>query len=518
MRRKWVWLLGLMALWAAAQAKAEEPPFRQVPASIRVLTTVSAGQLTPEEVVAEARAEGVRVLVITDQLLVRAEYGLWPLRRLLRRVVERPSVLAYGPERYLKELAELDRRYPEVLVIPGVDVAPAYYYEGSPLRGDLEVRQWSEQMTVIGLTDPEALRGAPVVANPYRRVRPLGAPGLLVGPLAALITSALICWRIRYGYTGTQRLLRPLAAAAGVGSLLLLINNFPYSTVEPSPYGGDPGVEPYQDFIDYARRRGALVFWSHPEAAMETSISGVRLLTRPYTDHVEMSRGATGLAVLYGDARRAHLPGELWDRLLLEYTRGERAQPLWGIGEVDFHGEPLSLRQVETVLMLREVSADEVIEALAAGRSYARGGGGDLRLRLGEFVVTDPAAGAEARSGGTLRSSRRVSVLVQGGTEPRGEAGEEGSRGGASTGRAGTVTLVRGGEVVRRERFRDEFRVQFEEDLPAGMTYYRVLVEHPRGGELISNPIFVRVSAPRGRAEGRSRGAAAAGEAEGPER
>ena len=493
MRHRWVWALVLMAASLVARAGAEERPLRQVPASVRVLTTVSAGALTPEEVVAKARAEGVRVLVVTDQLVVRAEYGLWPLRRLLRRVVERPSVLTYGPESYFRELAELDRRYPEVLVVPGVDVAPAYYYEGSLLGGDLTVRRWSEQMTVIGLADGEALRGAPVVANPYRRPRPLGSPGLLVGPLAALIISGLLYWRVRYGYTSTQRLLRPLLVAAAVVSLLLLVNNFPYGTVGPSPYGGDPGVKPYQRFIDYARARGALVFWSHPEATMEASISGVRLLTRPYTDHVGMSRGATGLAVLYGDARRAHLPGELWDQLLLEYVRGERAEPTWGVGEVDFHGEPMSLRQVETVLMLREVSADEVIGALAAGRSYARGGGRGRRLRLEEFVVADPATGAEARSGGTLVSGRRVSVRVEGGTEPRGEAPAAG---------VGTVTVVRGGEVVRKERFRDGFRVRFEEDLPAGMTYYRVLVEHPEGGELISNPVFVRVE---GRAEPRPR-------------
>ncbi len=489
----------LVAALLAVGVSAAEEPLTQVPASIRVVTTVSAGTLTPAEVVAKAEAEGVRVLVITDQLLTRAEYGLWPLRRLLRRVMERPSVLTYGPERYLNELAELDRQHPGVLVIAGLDVSPHYYWQGSPLARDLAVRQWSEQMTVIGLTDPEALRLAPLVANPHLG-RFLGSPLMLIGPLAALVVAGTVSWRVRYGFTVNQRLLRPVALLAVVVSVLFLVNNFPYDSPGPSPYAGDPGVGPYQDFIDYGRGRGALVFWSHPEMTMQATISGVELLTRPYTDHVRQSRGATGLAVVYGDARRAHLPGELWDVLLGEYARGERAEPTWGIGEVDFHGgpvdrrgEPASFRQVETVLMLHEVSADDVVEALGSGRCYARAGRRGRRLCLNEFVASDAASGEEARSGQELRSRGRVSVVAEGSTE-QGPETLPGRR--LAGGRQGTVTLVRNGQVVRKEPFQENFQIRLSEDLPGGLNWYRVLVEHPDSGELVSNPIFVR--APQG--------------------
>ena len=79
-----------------------------------------------------------------------------------------------------------------------------------------------------------------------------------------------------------------------------------------------------------------------------------------------------------------------------------------------------------------------------------------------------------------------VSVLVEGSTEqgPETPPGTEG--------REGTVTLVRNGQVVRTESFRENFQIRLREDLPGGVTWYRVLVEHPASGELTSNPIFVR--------------------------
>ena len=45
-----------------------------------------------------------------------------------------------------------------------------------------------------------------------------------------------------------------------------LIENFPFTRYEFSPYQKDTPWKPYQRLVDYANRNGGLAFWAHPES------------------------------------------------------------------------------------------------------------------------------------------------------------------------------------------------------------------------------------------------------------
>ena len=85
------------------------------------------GKLTPEDIIKNAREKGVQALIFTDHALVKISYGLSPFRRLLQFSAEENSVYKKGIHRYFKELETLNRKYPDLLVIPSVEATPFYY-------------------------------------------------------------------------------------------------------------------------------------------------------------------------------------------------------------------------------------------------------------------------------------------------------------------------------------------------------------------------------------------------------
>ena len=48
--------------------------------------------------------------------------------------------------------------------------------------------------------------------------------------------------------------------------VLLLFDNHPFRSSLVDQYHGDRGIKPYQEVIDFAVSKGALVFWNDVEA------------------------------------------------------------------------------------------------------------------------------------------------------------------------------------------------------------------------------------------------------------
>ena len=66
--------------------------------------------------------------------------------------------------------------------------------------------------------------------------------------------------------------------------------------------------------------------------------------------------------------------GREWDRVLLEYCRGERNAPAWAISTADFHeegGAGEELGNFPTVFLVKKKTKNEVLTALKEGRMYA---------------------------------------------------------------------------------------------------------------------------------------------------
>jgi hypothetical protein len=135
--------IAVIPLWAAIvasgglEAESTTRDSARIPnaAAIHVHSSFSNGENSILEIARLARDHGVEVLVLTDSFMTRVSYGVWPFDRLgitgLNRRV-RAGVVDHGIGRYLENAAEAQRRVPEVLVVPGVEVAPHYWWTGTP--------------------------------------------------------------------------------------------------------------------------------------------------------------------------------------------------------------------------------------------------------------------------------------------------------------------------------------------------------------------------------------------------
>ncbi|MCJ2532151.1 MAG: hypothetical protein LN413_07635, partial [Candidatus Thermoplasmatota archaeon] len=87
-------LSGLFVIFVL-QGEAEGA-FLQVKGAFHVHTSFSTGALSLEELLEEAQREGIGSVIFAENFLLRYEYGLFPFRGLVKKVVEEPSVLRWG--------------------------------------------------------------------------------------------------------------------------------------------------------------------------------------------------------------------------------------------------------------------------------------------------------------------------------------------------------------------------------------------------------------------------------------
>ncbi|TAJ26469.1 MAG: hypothetical protein EPO64_06410, partial [Nitrospirae bacterium] len=165
------WVVMGAAVWGlAGQAQAigaseAEPEFRPLVAAFHVHSTVSTGTLSLDELAERAERLGIDAVVLTDNFVLRYEYGLFPLRGSLRRTFSLPSVLDYGLERYFADVAAAQARHPKVLLVPGVEVVPHYFWTGSLVDRNLTMHNSQKNMLVFGLSRPEDYAALPVNGN-----------------------------------------------------------------------------------------------------------------------------------------------------------------------------------------------------------------------------------------------------------------------------------------------------------------------------------------------------------------
>lgn len=476
---------------------AEEPPAPSGTAmtvAVHVHSTVSTGSLSLDEIAERAQRMGIDAVVFSENLALRYEYGLFPLRGFLRRTVTLPSVVEYGIDRYLAALAQAQARHPGVLLVPGVEVTPHYYWTGSPLDRNLTMHNSQKNLLVVGLTRPEDYAALPVPGNAAFSRYGWEALGTL-GPVAMLLCAGWL-WRrtttrkVRVGVAMIRVVQRdqvPAGLLAACGALLLLLG-WPYDSPLFSFYDDQVKERPYQALIDMAAQRGGTVVWSMPEAVdfnvhSYGPLGPVTVKTDPYPLSLLQTTGYAGFGGVYQDARTLTEPGALWDQLLLQYLDGQRAAPPVAYGEIAFHrpGEAgIELNQVLNVVTVRERTIAGLAEAMQAGRLYALAQTGrPFGLRLDTFQV-------ETQDG--------TRVAVAGQSFERG-AGPPAVRVAVSATDSGShqvfVTVVRSGQIIARVAGTTPFHQRLVDvTLPAGAAaFYRVDI---RGeGEILSNPIFV---------------------------
>ncbi len=459
--------------------------FEPVRAAIHVHSSYSTGDESLREIAEQARANGLAVLILTDDDLLEVSYGLPPWSRLLRVTQSEEALFTDNRlEAYLDEIRQLDASFEDLVIIDGVESAPYYTWDVDWAQRRWTVRGWNKHLLAIGLDSADAYRGLPVLGGDGMWLPQDGSAVLrMLWPVLGLFYAL---WLGRRMHGTVLRLL-----VASICLLFLLDGSLGDFRVARFDANVDTGPQPYQAWIDAVAAADGLSFWAHPEAALTIpahSVAGiveVHSQTPAHAGDLLATQGYTGFAALYADNVTATEPGREWDQTLIEYLQGRRARPSWGMGEIDYHRQErgAELHDIQTVLFVEERSRQGVLEALTHGRAYAVRGG-DEALQLQRFVATtvvgEAVAGQQVSTAGKPWTVSAVIDKANGTTE------------------VVDLRLVRGTaqgqvEVVARLSGSTPLHVEHVETrLPQDeQCYFRLLVTS-RTSILTSNPIFLR--------------------------
>ena len=489
-----------LVLLCASSAWAADP-LRPVPAVMHIHSTWSTGDSTLESLIARARALGVEAIFLTENSSLRFEYGLFPLRNLLRYRVEFPSLLNRRPEAFLEAVRAANARQQDVLLIPGTEVSPYYYWTGSLFGNTLTMHDGEKKLLAFGLYRPEDYRAVPSVGNPDATrwgwgslwlLSPgmLGIPGVWLIRLRKRRVVRLQNFRVAVErrYTGYGILCLAIGA-------VLLANNFPFRIAPVSAYDPNGGSRPYQAVIDFVLARGGLIAWSLPEARdyQVIHVAGFRatVVTEPYPSALLETDRFTAFGGVYEDTTTFTDPGQGWDHLLTEYLGGRRAAPAWAIGEAAYHHEGQAgkrLGEIQTVILVDRKAPSSLLLAVRAGRMYALQRTAETGLILDRFQVMLPdqppaEAGDQLSLRQGLQPEVQAAVRATGGLRLPIE-----------------VLLVRSGKVVQSLRGETPLTLRWSEPplAPGARAFYRLQVRGPGGHAILSNPIFVRTTHEQG--------------------
>src|SRR5450830_1139996 len=139
--------------------------YEQAPALMDLRTTFSDGDYDPETLVQMAVKKGFRVIFLNDHDRVVMEYGLPPFRNIIKKKEELNSINKSGAGAYLRTIADLRKKYPDVILIPGTESTPFYYWTGSPFVGTLTANDHERRILTMGLEKTGDYETLPILHN-----------------------------------------------------------------------------------------------------------------------------------------------------------------------------------------------------------------------------------------------------------------------------------------------------------------------------------------------------------------
>jgi hypothetical protein len=459
-------------------------------AELHAHTDISTGDFSLDALADLAGKRGIDVLLLSENYLVRIEYGLPPFRALTRVVHEERSVLSHGADRYLARVAATRRRFPRLVIVPGVEVIPHYYWTGSPVNFDLTLHDTQKNVLVFGISDPEKLNALPAIGSGGTRFSLASLVDVL--PVVLLVPGVRFIivkrqQRIRVGraWVIVRRRRWIIGTVCCLIGALAVVRAFPFSA-ERYAYWQPLGVAPHQALIDQVREWGGVTVWSFPEArdAGQRFVGPVRVSwrTEPYADDLLRTFRYTAFGALYEDTTRFEQPGRGWDRMLGEYVAGERSQPAWAVAESGFHGYRAGKQvgAVQTVFLASERSEAGVLDAFKRGRMYGLLRLDGPQLALGDFSVTDGSA--VAGLGETLSVPAGTPIMVQIGLDVQG-----------GTTQRVRVNLVKNGTIVQGWASEAPGALTYRDTFDGTPSFYRVdVMAVGAPSRLLGNPVFVK--------------------------
>lgn len=464
--------IGLFLISGPSTAVAK---YIQLDGAANVKTRFSRGCASIGDIAEMAKRLRIDVVLFGDMARDSLEYGIFPFERIIKKTEERPSILTNGAGAYLGEIKDVDREFQDILLIPGVEAAPFYYWSGNVFKNNLVAHNWNKRLWLTGLPLPEMYEQIPLLNSNFSRTYVSHFQNTTIG-FGLLF---LVCAGLVY-----KKMYRKITVPLTVVFLLLTLNNHPFRSSPFDQYHGDQGVAPYQELIRFANQKGAQVFWSHMEPdQMNQKAGSVKINTPPHSEDLVLTKQYTGFqAVSTNPVEQIHLEQE-WDRVLKEYVQGKRMQPVWAYGASNYYCEDkgVPFGDIRTIFLVKEKSPDEALEALKEGRTYSVRQSGEDRLSLDQFIVYDRKTRREA----TLGEELPVTDIPEVRLNLRSIQGLE---------KTATVSLIRNGEIVKENTVSLPYQMKWRDWKidKSGKAYYRVKAAVSSVDYLVSNPIFVR--------------------------
>ncbi len=474
---------------------------------------VSGGSYTMGELAGIVDSYKLDAAIITDHDNMKVSYGISPFQNFLKLSVQENSIAKYGVEKYLQEIDQINRIFPNIVFIPGVEAVPFYFWEGSPMYNTLTLRNWHTHLLVFGFNTVDAFENIPSLPHgglgfktPTGKVmKYISANFMYFSMIALYFILFLVAFfsiikrsRRRHDIAHVSRRRRKkyrfswkaflIAALLGY----ILFTEFPFLPRKYDQYHGNPGGGPFQELINYVNKNQGMIFWAHPEVShtemrplkVPLMEHNIKIETDAYPQMITETKDYTGFAIFWEGMQAIGRPGGLWDIVLDEYSRGYRTKPVWAIGELDFE-ESNDLKQViatNTFIFAKEKSRSGVYDAIRSGRMYATRDYVGNNIFLDDFSAYDMATERSAFIGETLlMSSPPVAIHI------KLHAIDKNNR-------ATTVFLYKNKDLVKTYRIQnmvDEWYVD-QSQLNDIMDYYRVLVGSQDYQTLATNPIFIR--------------------------
>ena len=488
MNTRWIYIAYLQFFLTAicfSRALAQEK-LSAYPAVIHIHSTISQADYPPRRIIRMAQDKGIRILVFTDSLLRRWEYGLPLAPNIFKFSAEEGSITRYGIKRYLNDFKKIKTEFPDMLTLEGAEVAPFYWWSGSLFKGNLSLNDWSRHLLVLGLKKEQDYQRLPVICNKYffpqfKDMSFLLITAILIIPGVFLLKSTL------RGARKQKKILGFLICAAGI---LFLLSIMPFSASRYSPYRRIKQYLPYQDLINYVTKKGGLVFWAHPQITEDVSwgryAKTVNFFTFKYPEALLLTQGYAGFGV--GAHRDLILAQGEWDNVLNSYCEGRRTRPAWVIAEADYRTGG-RIDSIQNMIFLSAFKEESVYEALRAGRLYIRYYSKDKReILLDDFHIADSLADSLDESAfiaGEITIKKKPRLFIRGSLliSPSEEL---------------RIEVIRNGSIVKEFRLagQKEFDLEFQDDsleIAERKNYYRLNFFIGNNVVLVTNPIFVRI-------------------------
>ena len=141
--------------------------YKQATGLIDLRTTYSDGAHDLDFLIGLAKERGFDAIFINNHDRVAMEYGVFPFRNIFRKREELPSINKRGAEEHFQYLQEEDQKHSEIIIVPGSETSPFYYWTGNPLKGSLTANNWERHLLVMGLSNPQDYKNLPITPQRF---------------------------------------------------------------------------------------------------------------------------------------------------------------------------------------------------------------------------------------------------------------------------------------------------------------------------------------------------------------